>query len=160
LNTLSLITAFDLNYLIGNDNHLPWRISEDLQHFRSITMGHTVVMGKNTWISLGKPLEGRTNIILTHDTDYQIPGCLVYNSVEQVINGTQDDEVFIIGGSEVFKQFLPFANKMYITRIQHSFTGNKYFPPVNWQDWVMDSYELMKTQSGIDLAFEIWLKKP
>jgi len=159
LTIISIIVAFDKNQLIGRNNHLPWLIKEDFKFFKDTTMGHPVVMGKNTWLSIGKPLDGRINIILTRDVSFQINGCLTVNSIEQVFAEYPDQEVFIIGGSEVFRQFLPFAGKIYLTRIDYKFEGDVYFPYVNWKEWEIMSFEQKISESGYNLSFETWEKR-
>jgi len=156
LNNISIIVAIDQNGLIGNANHLPWQIKEDLQYFKETTSGHPVIMGKNTWLSIGKPLEGRVNIILTHDTSFQIAGCITVNSIEQVLTEFTDQEIFIIGGADVFKQFLPYTHKIYLTRILHSFEGDVYFPELDWSNWKIVFYEHKSTKSGYNISFEKW----
>jgi len=159
LNLISIIAAIDQNYLIGNSNHLPWNIKEDLHFFRRVTMGHPVVMGKRTWLSIGKPLDGRVNVILTHDRTFNIPGCLIVNSVEEVISQFSEQEIIIIGGAEVFRQFLPYANNLYLTKIKHAFTGDTYFPQIDWNDWNIVFYEQKDTESGYQITFEQWTRK-
>lgn len=122
-------------------------------------MGHPVIMGKNTWLSIGKPLDGRLNIILTKDKSFQINGCLTVNSVEQVLTEYSDQEVFVIGGAETFRQFLPYTNIIYLTRIEHSFEGDVYFPEVNWDEWEIVSFEQKTSETGYKLSFEKWVKK-
>jgi dihydrofolate reductase len=156
LPAISIISAVDKNFLIGNSNHLPWQIKEDLQYFRQKTLGHPVIMGKQTWLSLGKPLDGRTNIILTHDRELGIPGCIVSHSISAALSAIGQEEVFVIGGANVFAQFLPIASRLYLTRINHAFTGDTYFPAINWSDWQISAYETATTSSGYDIAFEIW----
>jgi len=119
-------------------------------------MGKMVVMGKNTWLSIGKPLDGRINIILTHDPVFRIPGCLVFNSVQQVLDNSLESEIFVIGGADVFAQFIPFADTIYLTRINHSFLGDTYFPALNWQEWQMKLYEQIVTEAGFQVSFERW----
>ncbi|MFO7660133.1 MAG: dihydrofolate reductase [Candidatus Cloacimonadaceae bacterium] len=159
MTRISIIVAMDRNGLIGNDNHLPWNIKEDLQYFRETTLGHPVVMGKSTWLSLGKPLDGRINIILTHDTTFQIPGCITVNSTEQLLADFPEQEVFIIGGAETFRHFLPLAQKIYLTRIDHAFAGDTYFPQPDWSEWEIVFYEQKSTASGYDISFEKWERK-
>lgn len=153
---ISIIAAIDKNGLIGKSNHLPWKIKEDLNHFREITMGHPVVMGKKTWLSIGRPLDGRINIILTHDKYFSIPGCIIVNSIEQILTAYTSQEIFVIGGAEVFKQFLPLTSKIYLTRILHEFEGDTYFPDVNWEDWQIISYEKQTSAEAYLLSFEVW----
>jgi dihydrofolate reductase len=159
LHNISIIAAIDKCGLIGEHNHLPWKIREDLQHFRETTLGHPVVMGKKTWFSLGKPLDGRTNIILTHDLDFHVPGCQVAYSVEQILDECAGEDIFIIGGASVFQQFLPHATMIYLTRIDYEFWGDTFFPEVDWQQWEIISYERKATDQGYDLAFELWEKR-
>jgi len=153
---ISIIAALDKNYLIGINNHLPWHIKEDLHHFRKLTYGHPVVMGKNTWMSLGKPLEGRTNIILTHDKDFHIDGCITLNSISELDNLFREEEIFVIGGANIFRQFLAIADRMYLTRIDHTFSGDTYFPDIDWQQWKLISFEQLTSEQGYKLAFEQW----
>ena len=122
-------------------------------------MSHPVVMGKNTWLSIGKTLEGRTNIILTHDPEFRIPGCITVNSIEEVLSTYSEEDVFVIGGAETFRQFLPYTNKMYITRIQNTYSGETYFPYVNWDEWEIVFYETVITESGFPISFERWIRK-
>jgi dihydrofolate reductase len=122
-------------------------------------MGHPVVMGKNTWLSIGKPLDGRINIILTHDLSFNIPGCLTANSIDEILTDYRDEKIFVIGGSEVFRQFIPLSQKMYLTRIIHSFEGDTYFPELDWSFWEMTFYEFNNSESGYQFSFEIWERK-
>lgn len=159
MKNISIIAAVDKNMLIGKANHLPWNIPEDLKFFRDITWGHLVLMGKNTWISIGKPLTGRVNIILTHDKDFFMPGCVVINSPDQILLDYNERHIFVIGGASIFKQFLPFADKMYLTRIEHVFEGDIYFPEVLWNEWELVSYEQKNSVTGYSLNFEQWQHK-
>lgn len=156
---ISIIAALDINGLIGKANHLPWKIKEDLEYFRNTTMGHPVVMGKKTWLSIGKPLDGRINIILTRDINFSIPGCIIANSIQQVLEDFSDQELFVIGGEEVFRQFLPFTNKIYLSRIKQAFDGDTYFPEVDWSEWEIVFYEQKTTEAGYDISFEKWDRK-
>jgi dihydrofolate reductase len=156
---ISIIAAIDINGVIGKNNHLPWKISEDLKRFRVLTMGHPVVMGRKTWMSIGKPLEGRINIILTHDFDFKIPECITANSIQQIIDDFPDKDLFVIGGAEVFRQFIHLTGRIYLTRINQAFDGDSYFPKVNWGEWLLVSYEHKSTAEGIELSFETWERK-
>ena len=135
---LSAIFAMDENRLIGNKNQLPWRMPADLKHFKTITSGHPILMGRKTYESIGRPLPNRTNIIITRDANYQAPGCRVVTSIDQALQIAAADnkqEIFIIGGAEVYKQSLPLVNKLYITIIHHQFEGDAYFPELNRAEW-------------------------
>ena len=134
---LSIIVALASNNAIGKDNDLLWHISDDLKRFKSLTSGHTVIMGRNTWNSLPRrPLPKRRNIVLTHDTAFAAEGADVAHSVDDVLRMIPaDEEAFIMGGAAVYKQFLPLAQKLYITHVHADFDADVYFPEIN-----MDNY--------------------
>lgn len=135
---LSAIVAMAENRVIGANNQLPWYLPADLAHFKSITTGHPIVMGRKTYESIGKPLPNRTNIILTRDPDYQVNDCIVVSSIDDAIATAAADEqqeIFIIGGAEVYKQLLPRIQRLYITFVYHPFEGDVYFPELNMQEW-------------------------
>ncbi|MBK9294303.1 MAG: dihydrofolate reductase [Oligoflexia bacterium] len=127
---ISLIVAMAKNRVIGIDNKLPWHLSEDLKRFRKITTGHPVVMGRKTFESIGRLLPNRENIIVTRNTDYRVLGATIVNSLEEVLEKFKNtpEEVFILGGGEIFKVALPLANKIYLTLIDKEIAGDAYFP--------------------------------
>jgi dihydrofolate reductase len=127
---LSIIVAMDLNGLIGCKNNLPWHIPEDLKYFKEITKGKTVVMGRKTYESIGRPLPNRENIILTRDKNYFIDNCSVVHNKEEINHFNK--EVFIIGGSEIFDLFLKDVDRFYITHIDFVFDGDVYFPNIDF----------------------------
>lgn len=132
---LSIITALDINRVIGFDNRLPWVLPADLLRFKRITWGKPIVMGRKTHESIGRPLPGRTNIILTrHPQEYS--GCLVYTSLEEVLETYQaEKEIFIIGGANLYEQTINLADRLYLTIINHQFEGDAYFPEWNKDEW-------------------------
>lgn len=133
---ISLIFAMDRNRVIGKNNCMPWRIPEDLAYFKKKTLGSTVVMGRKTFESIGKPLKGRKNIILTRNKEYTKDGCQTVTSIEKVMEEIGDgEETFIIGGAEIYSMFLPYAEKLYITYIDHEFEGDTYFPEIDCEEW-------------------------
>ncbi|AKP47495.1 dihydrofolate reductase [Bacillus smithii] len=133
---ISLIVAMDENGVIGNENRLPWRLPEDLKFFKRTTMGHVIVMGRKTFESIGKPLPGRKNVVLTKNRSFRADNCTIVHSPEEVLAmNDQYGEIFIIGGAEIFRIFLPHAKRMYITKIHHHIAGDTYFPEVNWSEW-------------------------
>jgi dihydrofolate reductase len=137
---ISLLVAMDKNRLIGVNNQLPWHLPADLAYFKKVTMGHPIIMGRKTFEAIGKPLPGRTNIIITRNPDYQAKDCKVYTSLPEAVHNYEEAEnVFVIGGAQIFKQSLPFADKLYITFIDHTFTGDTYFPEINMDEWVLES---------------------
>lgn len=132
---LSAIVAMGENRVIGKDNQLPWRLPADLKHFKSITTGHPIVMGRKTFESIGKALPNRLNIVLTRDAAYQAPGCIVVTTIDDALIQAQALEVFIIGGAEVYKQLLPRIHRIYLTIVHHDFDGDAFFPVFDEQEW-------------------------
>ncbi|MCY9757679.1 dihydrofolate reductase [Paenibacillus alvei] len=142
MKRLTAITAMDKNNAIGKDNKLLCKLYDDLHHFRLVTEGHIVVMGSKTCESIGRPLPYRINIILTRDENYPIPKCMncfVMHSVEEVLDffARQDEwDMFIIGGEQIYEQFLPYCNSLIVSHIQASFDdADAHFPQVNWEEW-------------------------
>lgn len=118
------------------DNKLPWRLPADLKRFKSITLGKPVIMGRKTFESIGRPLSGRTNIIITGNEKYLAPGCIVVHSPEEAIRASgQTPEIMVIGGAKIFTWFLVLAKRMYLTLIDDEFMGNIYFPEWNPEEW-------------------------
>lgn len=133
---LSIIVAMDEQGIIGKDNDLPWNLPNDLKYVREKTLGRSILLGRKNYESIGKPLPGRRNIILTRDNGYKAEGCEVIHSWEDVFFlCSGEEEVFIFGGAEIYELYMPHVTKMYITRIHESFEGNTYFPTLNWTEW-------------------------
>jgi dihydrofolate reductase len=133
---ISLIVAMDNNRVIGKENRLPWHLPADLAYFKRVTMGHPIIMGRKTFESIGRVLPGRENVILTRDHAFQQEGCTIIHSVDEIKQiALQHDEVFVIGGAEVFKATLPIADRLYITKIDASFQGDTFFPNYNETEW-------------------------
>lgn len=133
---ISIIVAMAENRAIGRDNALPWRLPNDLRHFRRLTLGHAVIMGRKNHESIGKPLPGRTNIVVTRARNYQAPGCIVTHSVEEALAATGDDtEIFVIGGAELYAQTLSHAQRLYLTLVHTEVAGDTFFPALNWGKW-------------------------
>ncbi|MFA6797485.1 MAG: dihydrofolate reductase [Candidatus Paceibacterota bacterium] len=138
---ISIIVATSKNGVIGKNGEIPWYLPDDLKHFAKITREHTVVMGRKTYESivkrLGSPLPDRENIIVTTQEDYKAPGCTVVKSIDDVIKkfSTNSEEIFVIGGGEIYKQFLQFANKLYITEVKIDCIGDISFPQYNKNEW-------------------------
>ena len=126
---ISLIVAMAANRVIGRDNALPWRLPDDLRRFKRLTLGHTLVMGRKTWESIGRPLPGRAILVVTRQERYDTPaGVSVARSVEEALEIAQGDEVFIAGGEEIFRQTIGRADRLYLTRIDKDFPGDTFFP--------------------------------
>lgn len=133
---ISLIVALANNYCIGNNNQLPWRQSADLQHFKKLTLGKPVIMGRKTFESIGRPLPNRPNSIITRDKNYSAPGCEIYHSLEAALTAYKNSpEVMIIGGAQIFEQALPLATRMYLTWIDTTIDGDAFFPQFNKNAW-------------------------
>lgn len=126
---ISIIVAIAKNGIIGGGNSLLWHISEDLQRFKRITSGHPVVMGRKTYESIGRPLPNRTNVIITRQQDYKVEGCIVVHSLDEAISMfPSEEEVFIIGGGEIYNQAWDLADRLYITWVEAKYKGDTYFP--------------------------------
>lgn len=133
---ISAIAAMTRDHVIGIDNRLPWHLPADLKHFRAITLGHPVIMGRKNYESIGKPLPGRTNIVVTSNANYQAPGCIVSHSPEEAIASAEtNSEIFVIGGATLYKQLLPKTDKLYLTLIDEKIPGDTYFPEIDWDQW-------------------------
>jgi len=133
---IALIGAMDEHRIIGRDNKLLWRLPEDMKHFRKMTKGNPVIMGRKTFESIGKPLPGRRNIVLTRDAAYRAEGIETVDSVEGALAMTADaSRVCVIGGGIVYEAFLPYANAMYLTRIEHAWDGDARFPAWDDAEW-------------------------
>lgn len=145
---ISIIVAMAQNRVIGKNNKMPWHISEDLRRFKRITTGHTVVMGRKTYASIGKPLPRRKNIVLTRDVHFSATGVDVIHSIEALKEiCSEQEEIFIIGGAEIYRQFLPLAEKIYLTLIKKDVEGDAYFPTVVWE---RDFQELERSEEKMD----------
>lgn len=132
---ISIIVAHSKNMAIGKANSLLWRLPDDLKRFKTLTSGHPVIMGRKTWESLPekfRPLPGRTNIVVTRDASYRAPGALVASSIEDAISLAGEfegsEEIFVIGGAEVYKAALPLANRLYVTEVDMEVDGDAFFP--------------------------------
>jgi len=151
---ISIIVAMAKNRTIGVDNTLPWRCPEDLKHFKALTMGHHMIMGRKTFDSIGKPLPGRTTVVITRNTDLKIEDCVMANSLEGAIAACgHDDKIFIVGGAEIYAQALPLVDSLYITEIQREVEGDAYFPELNASDWYEISRDIRQQETPQTLRF-------
>lgn len=132
----SMIAAVGRNGEIGINNKLPWDIPEDMKRFREVTRGHTVIMGRKTHESIGRPLPNRTNIVISMDPEYKAQGCVVVNSVEDaLLRSKNDGEVFVIGGGHIYEAALPYVDRIYLTEINADFSADTYFPKFDRNEW-------------------------
>ena len=136
--TFSLIVAATLNGVIGKDNQMPWHLPADLAWFRQNTTGKPVIMGRKTFESIGRPLPKRTNIVLSRKP-YEYEGVIWKESLESALEAVKEsEEIMLIGGGELFKQYLPYADKLYLTQIQADIDGDTFFPLLNWDEWEIE----------------------
>ncbi|MBC8210075.1 MAG: type 3 dihydrofolate reductase [Gammaproteobacteria bacterium] len=134
--SLSIIAAMDENRLIGDNNTLPWHLPADLAFFKRTTLNKPILMGRKTYESIGRPLPGRKNIIISRDDTYQIPGCDTASSIQAALDLVQDEpEAMLIGGASLYQQTLALAETLYISEIHHQFTGDAWFPAINAAEW-------------------------
>lgn len=162
---LSIIVAIASNNAIGKDNSLLWHISEDLKRFKKITSGHKILMGRKTFESLPGILPNREHIILTRDRNFNLDSdkVTVINNIEDAIKfyKNSDEEVFIIGGGEIYKQFLKYANKLYLTKVNKDFDADTFFPQINLDEWevIHNSETKVDEKSGLNFEFIDFLRK-
>lgn len=161
--TISIIAAISENNVIGKNNDLIWHISEDLKRFKKLTSGHPIIMGRKTYESLPfKPLPKRKNIILSRKEDLKYKGASVINSIDKILQECNDeDEIFICGGAEIYKLFLPVANKMYLTKVYHNFEGDTFFPDIDFSEWKIETVSQTYTdeKSGLQFNFTDYKRK-
>lgn len=138
---ISLIVAYAHGRVIGNAGKIPWRLPNDLRYVKRTTSGHTIVMGRATFASIGRPLPNRRNVVLTRDSTLEIPGVEVVHSVEEAL--TLDDDLFVLGGENIYRQFLPLADRLYITEVDYKTEGDTFFP-----EWDRSAFRLTSMQEG------------
>jgi len=142
---LTIIAAVAKNNALGKDNKLIWHLPADLKRFKNVTLGHHVIMGRKTFESLGKPLPNRITIIITRDSNYTAEGCIVTNSLTQALDAAKDDkDPFILGGAEIYKQALEFADVLDLTIVHHEFDADVFFPEIDLTVWKETSRKSFK----------------
>ncbi len=152
---ISIIVAASTNNVIGVQGELPWKISDDLKRFKALTLGKPVVMGRRTYESIGRPLPGRQNIVITRQAEFDAQGCDVVASPQEALRVTGDAaEIFIIGGSEIYALFLPKANRLYLTRVHARIDGDAHFPDIDEQNWQLVDTEAHDASDANQFAFE------
>ena len=159
---VSLIAAMARNGVIGRSNRLPWRLPADLQHFKSLTLGKPIVMGRNTWESLPGLLPGRRHIIVSRDTDYRAQGGEVVHSVDEALRAAgQVPEIMIVGGGHFYAAMLPLADRLYLTLVEAEVEGDAYFPAIDWSQWSEESREthLADEKNAYDYTFVNFVRK-
>lgn len=155
---ISLIAAMDERGGIGKNNRIPWHLSKDLKHFKRVTMGHHLIMGRKTCESIGRPLSGRTVIVLTKDKDFEAPGHLSAHSLTEAFHLAEkrgEKEVFVVGGASVFRQALPLADRLYLTLVHTKVKADTYFPDFNLGSWKLESETHYEANSENQYSFTI-----
>ncbi|HCE55974.1 MAG: hypothetical protein APF83_09450 [Lutibacter sp. BRH_c52] len=147
---VTIMAAIAANNALGKDNQLIWYLPADLKRFKKTTLNHAVIMGRKTYESLGKPLPNRTNILITRDKNYKAEGCVVVNSLKKALKIAEevDENPFILGGAEIYKQAMPFTDKLDITFVHHQFDADVFFPEIDKTIWKETSRENFKADEN------------
>jgi dihydrofolate reductase len=161
---ISFVVAADEGNVIGKNNSLPWHLPNDLRYFKNLTWGMPILMGRKTFDSIGKPLPGRRNIVITRSGEWQHAGVDTVHSIEAALALAQADdvkEIFVIGGAEIFKTAYPFAYRLYLTRVHHRFEGDVFLPEINEQEWhkVKETAAGKDDKNAYDHTFEVWERR-
>ena len=159
---ITLVAVVAANGAIGRDGDLLWHIPEDLRHFKNVTAGSAGIMGRKTWESLPKkPLPGRLNIVMTRNEDYQTEGAVVVSSLEDAVEKARDNDIFVIGGGEIYTKFLPWANKLVLTEVALEVEdADTFFPPFDREDWdLIDKGDPQMSAKGVPYSFNTYLRK-
>jgi dihydrofolate reductase len=156
---ISLIVAMSTNRVIGRAGELPWRLSADLRRFKRLTMGHAIIMGRRTFESIGRALPGRRSIVVSRQRGFSADGVQVATSPEEALRMVgEDSEVFFIGGAEIYRQALPLAGRLYLTRVNANVPGDTYFPPLDLSNWrlVEASHHAADDKNEFDHSFLVF----
>ena len=154
MKKISIIVAMNNKRVIGLNNALPWHISEDLKHFKKLTLNHSVVMGRKTFESIGKPLKQRKNIVISRNESLNFEGVMIVNSIDKAISIANDEsEIFIIGGEQIYSISLSIATHMYITEVNNNNEGDAFFPNFKKNQWSEISRQNLTSENGLDFSF-------
>lgn len=159
--TVSAIVALSENDVIGREGGLPWRLPAEMARFKQITMGHPIIMGRKTHESIGRALPGRQNIIISHNPNFKAEGCTVVGSIEEALSAAADSkEIFVVGGSQIYDQFMPKLDKIYLTRVKATVAGDKKFH-FNDSGWRQIASQRYPADSRNKYSFELqeWIRK-
>ncbi len=158
---INVIVAMARNRVIGINHTLPWRLPADLQHFKALTMGHHIVMGRKTYESIGKPLPGRTTVIVTRDVHYRVEGCFTAHSIDAAMTACgADSEIFFVGGADLYAQVLPRADRLYLTEIQAEYAGDAHFPEFDRGVWREIERQENTNPDGLGYHFVTYQRHP
>ena len=159
---ITIIAAVAENNALGKDNLLVWHLPDDFKRFKELTSNHYIVMGRKTFESFPKPLPNRTHIIVSRQKNYSHEGCIIVNSIEEALSKCpKNEEVFIIGGGEIYKQALPFTNKLELTHVHGTVEADTFFPEINYEDWelVFEEFHNKDEKHNFDFTFHTYLRK-
>lgn len=158
---ISLLVAHDLDRVIGKDNQMPWHIPEELAYFKEKTMGKAIVMGRKTFESIGRPLKGRLNLIITRNESYQADGTEVVHDLDTAVQKAEDyaEEVMIIGGAQIFEMTMETADRLYVTVIEKSYPGDTFFPEYEERFQLTSKSDTQYAEDGTPYVYQIWDKK-
>ena len=155
---ISLIAAMTHDRVIGRDGQIPWKIPGEQAYFKRVTWGHGVVMGRKTYQSIGRPLPGRTNYVLSHSADFRPQGCVMIDGIQPLLALAEDAEIFVIGGAQVFETLLPWAERLYLTLIDASFSGDAFFPEYDANAWTLVS-STEGPRAGLPHRYDVYARK-
>jgi dihydrofolate reductase len=151
---LSIVVAMSENNAIGKDNKLLWHLPADLKHFKEITSGHTILMGRKTYDSIGKPLPNRRNIVITRNADLKLEGVEIYHDLEEALSQCRNEaEVFLIGGAEIYRQALKYTDKIYLTRVHETYEADTFFPELEPEKWMETQVEHHQPEAKNPVAY-------
>ncbi|MGE7919823.1 dihydrofolate reductase [Viridibacillus sp. NPDC093762] len=158
---ISLIVAHDENNVIGLNNAMPWHLPGDLAYFKRTTMGKPMIMGRKTFESIGKPLPGRTNIVITRDEKYVREGIVIEHSLEEALAQAKKEsvEIMIIGGEQIFRMTLPMADRLYVTKIEKQYEGDTFFPSYGDEWQIVSQSEVNETEDGLKFTYLVYERK-
>ncbi len=158
---VSIIAAVAENGVIGRDNDLIWHLPADLKRFRELTMGHHMVMGRKTYESIGRALPGRTTVVVSRNPQLKVDGLLALSLQDAIAKCADDNEIFITGGAEIYRQALPLSDRIYLTRVHHTFEGDTFFPEPDWTQWISGSPDAHKAdeKNPYDYTFITYNRK-
>lgn len=163
--TINLVVAMARNGVIGAGNRLPWRLPKDLAYFKAVTWGHPLLMGRKTFESIGRPLPGRESIVLTRNPDWHAEGVVTVSSLQQGISEatkrTDKGQLMVIGGEQIYRQFLPLADRLYVTQVLAEVEGDAYFPAVDWDNWqcVEAEFHQADDRNPYSYSFDVYWRK-
>jgi dihydrofolate reductase len=160
---IALIVAVSQNHVIGRDNQLPWHLPEDLKYFKSVTMGKPILMGRKTFDSIGRPLPGRTNIVITRDSEWTAQGVEAVTDIraalavgERACQAAAIDEIMVIGGAQIYQKFLPYADRLYLTKVEAEVEGDAFFPKIDSAHWQQVAEKMPETMDTHPYRFLIF----